>query len=126
MNNEIKEGVKIYSNINVVYFCIRNLINNAIKFTKEGGVVRVYSEKENDSIRIFVSDNGVGMKPENARDIFNKLGETELGTNGERGSGFGLCACKEMIEKMGGQISAESDGEGKGSTFTIILPNNKE
>jgi signal transduction histidine kinase len=128
LENEISNDLKIKSNNMIFSTCIRNFVANAIKFTKENGTIRVYSEEQNDSIKICVSDNGVGMTKGQIASFFNKIGmhNTTLGTNGEKGTGFGIYFCKKMIESVGGKIEVESEGEGKGSTFTIILPNNKE
>jgi len=120
--NNIKDDIKIMANENMLNMAIRNLVSNAIKFTKEGGEVSVSSYTENDQTVIAVKDNGVGLESDILNNIFNNGGETTPGTNGEKGTGFGLQICKEMIERMGGTIEAQSEGLDMGTTFIIKLP----
>lgn len=101
---------------------IRNLISNAIKFTRNEGVITVSLILQENQTLIKVKDTGIGIKEE----IINKLFQLEdnyttRGTNNEEGTGLGLLLCKEFILKHGGQIWVESEVE-KGSTFTFSLP----
>lgn len=120
--NKIEEDVKVMANDNMLNTIIRNLVSNAIKFTKEGGEISISSYTENDQTSIAVKDNGVGLESDILNNIFNNGGETTPGTNGEKGTGFGLQICKEMINKMGGKIEAQSEGLDMGTTFIIKLP----
>jgi len=102
---------------------LRNLISNAIKFTKPGGEILISVTECQTEIIVSVKDNGVGIP----RNIISKLfrideNYTTSGTNNERGTGLGLILCKEFIEKHGGNIWVESV-EGKGSMFSFSLPN---
>ena len=101
---------------------LRNLVQNAIKFTNSGGTVDVCVAKQQNYTVFIVTDNGVGMSEETRNNIF-KLDTTVIknGTNHERGSGLGLILCKEFVEKHGGKIWAESE-VGKGSKFKFTLP----
>ena len=109
-----------YEMINTV---LRNLINNAIKFTHEGGRVTVSGRKINDQIEICVMDSGIGMDIKTKNSLFG----TELnqnrkdGTMGEKGTGLGLILCKEFITKHNGRIWVESE-IGGGSIFKFSLP----
>jgi len=101
---------------------MRNIISNAIKFTNQNGQINIYAEKVDKNAIITVSDNGIGID----KNILPKLWElrtdnTTLGTNNEKGTGFGLILCKELIEKHNGQIWVESE-VGKGSDFKFTLP----
>ena len=101
------------------------MISNAIKFTKNGGEVKVYTkecEKENDKyILIVVEDSGVGMNKENLSKLFSAdTNFSKSGTNGEKGTGLGLIICKEFVEKNGGKIEVESE-EGVGTKFKVYL-----
>lgn len=100
---------------------VRNLISNAIKFTREGGKVMVKIEPHQHQVQISITDNGVGMKKELLKRLF-KVGEkvTTLGTAKEKGTGLGLVLCKEFVEKNGGSIQVESE-EGKGSRFWFTV-----
>jgi signal transduction histidine kinase len=100
---------------------IRNLCSNAIKFTQEKGCILITCKNEDDLVKIYVKDDGMGLSEDRKNKLFDGTGYTTLGTNGEKGTGFGLPMCKEMIEKMNGTIEVESEGLGKGTTFIITL-----
>jgi signal transduction histidine kinase len=100
---------------------VRNLASNAIKFTRTGGKVSVSWEKKDDTVEIYIADDGVGLSEDQLKDIFNKPGVTTVGTFGEQGTGLGLPMCWDMVEKMGGTIKVKSEKD-KGTTFTIVLP----
>ncbi|MCW8915159.1 MAG: HAMP domain-containing histidine kinase [Magnetovibrio sp.] len=102
---------------------IRNLVNNAIKFTPSGGTITIgYQTTPGEMARVYVRDTGVGMKTDVVNKIF-KLADnvTTKGTDGEGGTGLGLMLCKELVERNGGQIEIDSE-PGKGSTFSFTLP----
>jgi two-component system sensor histidine kinase/response regulator len=100
---------------------IRNLVNNAIKFTKNKGTVEVLSEDMGDFVCIAVKDNGIGISEQNLKKLFDRESSfTTLGTELEKGTGLGLNLCKEFVELHGGKIWVESE-EGKGSTFKFTL-----
>jgi len=101
---------------------LRNLLSNAIKFTKPGGEIIISASIKPDSLLISVRDNGVGIKEDHLKRIFN-IGESEstMGTQNEKGTGLGLILCKEFIEMHGGKIGVESE-LGKGSTFFFTIP----
>jgi len=107
---------------NLLATVIRNLLSNAVKFTNYGGKISVSCRIDNDFTYIFVEDNGVGMDEDTLNNLF-KLDKTQskLGTNKEVGTGLGLVICKEFVEKMSGEVFAESK-LGVGSKFTIKLP----
>lgn len=99
-----------------------NLIHNAIKFTPENGKISVSSKVENNRIYVSVSDSGIGMEPENARHIFDKY-YTESHNKTATGLGLGLSIAHKIVKLCGGKITVESR-RGKGSTFTVELPEN--
>lgn len=107
---------------NMIMAVLRNLISNAIKFTKEGGQVETSLSADSEFISLRISDTGIGMDDKTLARIFS-LGESESrpGTHGEKGTGFGLLICKEFVEKHRGRIHAESK-PGEGSTFIVELP----
>jgi len=120
------ETEKIILTADLIMFktVMRNLISNAIKFTHLNGQINIYAEKNRTNTIITVSDNGIGID----KNIIPKLWEfsdnySTAGTNNEKGTGFGLTLCKELIEKQGGQIWVESE-VGKGSDFKFTLPLN--
>jgi signal transduction histidine kinase len=100
---------------------ISNLLGNAVKFTPMGGGIVVRLENVDSNIQLSVADNGQGIQPEFMPHIFEpfRRGKNAL-TPG--GLGLGLAIVKYIVERHGGQISAYSEGEGKGSTFEVTLP----
>lgn len=120
--NQIPDPAIGFADSNTVNLVIRNLMTNAIKFTNDGGKVIVSAEEKGLEWIISVEDNGVGMKPEVLKILFDKTAPyTTRGTANEKGTGLGLILCKEFVEKNGGRIWVESE-EGKGSKFWFTLP----
>ena len=101
---------------------LRNLISNAIKFTKENGKVVVTSTIQESEVHILIQDDGIGMEPELAASLF-QIGEmvSRKGTEGEIGTGLGLILCKDFVDKHKGRIEVDST-LGKGTTFSVVLP----
>jgi signal transduction histidine kinase len=122
--NEIPEHVSAYADERMCETVIRNLIVNAIKFTHEGGHVKIKAYEKECAVEISVVDSGVGMKKESVDKLFN-LGThfSSKGTANEPGSGLGLILCKEFVEKNRGRIWTESEVD-KGSSFIFSLPKN--
>jgi PAS domain S-box-containing protein len=116
------EDIEVFADYNMMSSILRNLITNSIKFTKPLGQVTVSSFREGDTVRIMISDTGIGMDDKKLETIFylDKT-KTTKGTAGEKGSGLGLILCKEFIEKHGGRIEVDSV-VGEGTQFTIVLP----
>ena len=122
INYYIADRIKVFADIDMIKTVLRNLISNALKFTNNGGTINVSSEENSENVTISISDNGVGIKPENITKLFN-ISEviTTKGTAEETGTGLGLLLCKEFVEKHGGKIWVESE-VGKGSVFKFTLP----
>jgi PAS domain S-box-containing protein len=120
--SNLKDNIEVLADKNMINTVIRNLVNNAIKFTPKGGKITLDAEEKDDTIFITVSDTGVGMgKGDIARLFKLESAYTRKGTENEKGSGIGLILCKEFIEKNKGTISVESEKD-KGSKFIISLP----
>ena len=96
---------------------VSNLIDNALKFTKHGSICFGYKVK-GKFIEIYATDTGIGIEPEQLDTIFNRFVKANENI---QGTGLGLSICKMLVEKMGGQISVESQ-LGKGTTFKFTLP----
>lgn len=124
--NYLKDKIEAFVDENMVNSIFRNLISNAVKFSKRGGSIIIKSYLHEDHIEITVTDQGVGMSKDTQDKLFkiDKFFSTR-GTEDEEGSGLGLLLCKEMLALHGGNIWFESE-LGKGSTFHITLPLNKE
>lgn len=104
---------------------ITNLLDNAIKFTKEGEIV-VGAELLDNEVKLYVSDTGIGIAAENQEIIFGKFNQVgDILTSKPPGSGLGLSICREIVNYHGGRIWVESD-VGVGSTFYFTLPITKE
>lgn len=98
-----------------------NLIDNAIKYTPEGGKVEIWHEDKEGQITTFVKDNGMGISKESKKHLFEKFFRIKSETTkGISGTGLGLFICRQIVEKCGGRIWAESE-EGEGSTFAFSL-----
>ncbi len=99
-----------------------NLLGNAIKFTPDGGEIRLEAGCHDGEVRVAVSDNGPGIPPEYQERIFQKFGQVETRKAGRKHStGLGLTFCRMVAEAHGGRIWVDSE-VGKGSTFTIAIP----
>ena len=123
LTKEIENGLYFNTDGNMLQTILRNLIGNAIKFTRKEGLIRISaSGRNNGKVHISIKDNGVGMTEATMKKLF-KIEEKfrEKGTDGEEGSGLGLLICKDMVERLGGQIWIESELS-KGSTFHFTLP----
>lgn len=100
---------------------IWNLLSNAIKFTEAGGEVSVVLQNIGGEALISVKDTGAGIPKEFLPHVFERLRQAD-GAQGHGGLGLGLAISQFIIEQHGGVIRAESDGEGKGATFTVTIP----
>ncbi len=104
---------------------LRNLIENAIKFTQTGSVNFGYKEYGDNHLYFYVKDTGIGISKENLQVIFQHFRqEDETITRKFGGTGLGLSICKHLVKHLGGEIGVESE-KGKGSTFYFILPYEK-
>jgi signal transduction histidine kinase len=101
---------------------IFNLIDNAIKYTHEGGKVEVSLKSEGDSAVVMVSDTGVGIGAEDIPHLFDRFYRVDKARTREAGgAGLGLSICKNIVEAHGGRIEVRSE-PGEGSTFSVYLP----
>jgi PAS domain S-box-containing protein len=118
----ISKDLYVFADKNMLKTILRNLISNAIKFTPKSGQISILASIKQPYIEIIVSDTGIGMDTNTLESLF-KIDKTKSikGTEGERGTGFGLLLCKEFVEKHGGTICVKSE-LGIGSDFIITLP----
>jgi signal transduction histidine kinase len=104
-----------------------NLLNNAIRFSSEGSKIVIGAMEQDDQIMAWVQDNGIGIPADQLQKIFEEFYQIEPpNTRRYSGLGIGLTIAKGLIEAQAGEIWAESEGEGKGSTFKVVLPTAQE
>jgi PAS domain S-box-containing protein len=100
-----------------------NLLTNSAKYTERGGHIRLAAERRGENVLVSVRDNGIGIPTDALPNIFDMF--SQVGRSIERsagGLGIGLALVKALVEMHGGSVTVRSDGEGKGSTFTVKLP----
>jgi len=119
--NNISNDASILAEKDMIKIVFRNLITNAIKFTPQNGTIEVLFYTDDDFNYVVVKDSGIGMSD----DILSKVNAqkyfTRNGTAQEKGSGFGLILCRDLITKQGGILIIQSK-KGEGSEFTVKLP----
>jgi signal transduction histidine kinase len=115
-----------------------NLLSNAVKFTPDGGSIRVAAKQKTGSelpipfadqaaeqrwIQISVADTGIGLDPAYVKKIFEPFEQADNSSERKyQGTGLGLSLCKKLVELHGGHIWAVSEGQGKGSEFSFVIP----
>jgi len=119
---EIEDKRYVYADMNMLETIIRNLLANAIKFTRNNGQIVLSVRRERHLTIFSVQDSGIGIAPRKLINLF-KINEKHntLGTNEETGTGLGLLLCKDFIERHGGEIWVKSQ-IGKGSDFEFSIP----
>jgi two-component system, sensor histidine kinase and response regulator len=116
------EPLNVFADNEMLKTVMRNLVSNAIKFTHNGGAIIINAVQDTQNVIISVSDNGVGIPPENLAKLFDiSQVLTTKGTAEETGTGLGLLLCKEFVERHDGNIWAKGEA-GKGATFYFTLP----
>jgi signal transduction histidine kinase len=102
-----------------------NLLSNAGKFTPDGGKIELWACKQGDDLMIRCSDTGIGILPNDQDRIFKAFEQGERSySRPYGGAGLGLALTKKLVDLHGGRIWVESEGQGKGSTFSITIPLN--
>ena len=120
LTDQLKNGVFIKADADMLQLVIRNLISNAIKFTPPGGEITVSNEIVGGKCRIIIKDNGAGIPAEKQSSVFSLKVSSTFGTKNEKGVGLGLVLCKEFTTLQNGEIMFESM-QGVGTTFYIIF-----
>lgn len=122
IHQDIQQDISVTADPDMINTVFRNIISNAVKFTKRGGKIYITAKEVEGEVHTSVKDTGIGIKPEYFDDLFTINKSTyRTGTEGEKSTGLGLVLCKEIMDKSGGRISVDSE-IGKGSVFNIILP----
>ncbi|MVN89895.1 tetratricopeptide repeat protein [Mucilaginibacter sp. HME9299] len=119
--NRVDEDMNWMTETETIRIVFRNLLNNAIKFTPEGGSIEVYSAVTDTETCVTVKDSGIGISADVISRINGENYYTTKGTQNEEGSGFGLMLIRDLLKKHNGALKIASE-PGKGSAFTISFP----
>jgi signal transduction histidine kinase len=111
----------VYADKNMIDLVIRNLISNAIKFSKKDDAILVIAQEVSDHIEILISDTGIGISQENLLKLNNGESFTTVGQNKEQGTGLGILLVRDYIRKNNGDLLIESTIN-EGSAFSFSLP----
>ena len=124
--SETEGNMEIYADRNMIVSILRNLVDNAIKFTPGYGTVRIFARNHEGEVTISISDTGIGIPEKNIGELFRLDKKfTRPGTNKEQGTGLGLKICKEFIDMQSGKIEVKSTVN-KGSEFIFKIPLRKQ
>ncbi|TLV04082.1 HAMP domain-containing histidine kinase [Dyadobacter luticola] len=113
--------IMIYADSDMMQLILRNIVGNAIKFTKRGGSIVITADIKGSDCLITIQDNGIGMPPEKQAAIFSLNVQSSFGTNNEKGIGLGLLLCMEFVRAQNGKLWFTSSPE-KGTCFYISIP----
>jgi signal transduction histidine kinase len=122
LHNRVPSVLRVHADYHILNAILRNLISNAIKFTKAQGMITVSATPIDPLVTVSVADTGIGIAPEQISKIFRI--DTKFkrrGTAGEQGTGLGLILCQEFVEKHQGTLNITSQ-PGQGTTVTFTLP----
>jgi CheY-like chemotaxis protein len=120
---EIAEALFVDADPTRIAQIVTNLLHNAAKFTSKGGSIRIEALREGDQTFVRVSDSGAGIRPDQIERVFDMFARVERpGVAAEPGLGIGLALARRLAEMHGGALMLESEGEGRGATFTLRLP----
>ena len=122
LTSRTEEGCEAVASTDLLYRCVLNLVDNAVKHTGEGAGVTIESGCEGDRVWIRVRDTGPGIPPEDLEHVFERFYRVDRSrVRGRGGSGLGLAIVRELMDSMGGSVEVDST-PGKGATFTLRLP----
>ncbi len=125
MDNRLNEDLIVFTDKNMINTILRNLLGNALKFTRKSGKVIATACINNEEVIVSIKDDGIGIPEEKIESLFSlDLKNSMPGTENEPGTGLGLKLCKEFVEKLGGRIWVESQ-EDIGSEFKFTIPLNR-
>ena len=112
----------VLGDVDRLHQVIGNIVSNAIKFTPEGGRIRLYLARHGERVRLRIVDNGIGFATDFQSHIFSRFAQAGTQSRTPSGVGIGLSIVRRLVELHGGTVSAESGGVGLGASFTVELP----
>ena len=118
---ESEEIIEILADRNMIDLVLRNLINNAVKFSSAGGKIKLTAKKLSKEVKVCIKDSGVGISNQNLKKIREGISFTTRGLNNESGTGLGLVLVREYVKKNNGKLEVDSI-LGEGTTFCLYLP----
>lgn len=122
LQQTMDNDIRCYADKNHLLLVLRNIVNNAIKYTQAGDRITITAVEESGKTKITIEDTGVGMDDDVKEKLFSLEGTvSQMGTSGERGTGLGLVLVKSFVERNGGSLSVSSE-KNKGSQFVVTLP----
>ena len=117
-----EKKVMVYADFDMINFIVRNLLNNAIKFSNKNGKIELLAQKDEEMLIVTVKDDGIGMTSDMIENLFKiEKSVQREGTAHEKGTGLGLILCQEFVKKNGGDIWVNSEID-QGSSFHFSLP----
>jgi signal transduction histidine kinase len=123
VDNKIDEHLMAHADKLKLREVFNNLLMNSIKYSNSsGGTITLQAIPEDDHVKIWITDTGIGMTEEQLHDAFHELYKADPARNDHASTGLGLAICKRIVEKHGGKIWLESPGPGKGTTVFFTLP----
>jgi two-component system sensor histidine kinase/response regulator len=123
--NNVLQNTKVFIDPNIIGIVVRNILGNAIKYSFSSGKIELSAEEDEAFCKFIIRDFGIGMDETQLEKLFVSLGKSKEGTEGEKGSGFGLQLSKDFIEDSGGSLEVKSE-LGEGTTFTVFIPKEEE
>jgi len=126
IKNKIDENISIFADNLRLKEIFNNPLTNAVKYSKEkGGIITITATDKKNLTTISIKDNGIGMTEEQLKQVFDEFYKVDNARHDLNSHGLGLPICKQIVEKHGGKIWADSPGPGKGSIFYFSLPKEK-
>lgn len=120
MNNGVNPEIECNDDQNTIRLVAQNVLSNAIKFSHPGGRITVSAIVEGQRVWVTVEDEGIGIAPDQLRELSNKLVDSKQGTAGETGSGLGLLVCHQLLDRINGSLEIQSElGKGTIVRFSI-------
>jgi len=122
IKNQVPQEVRLHADAELLEYAVYNLLTNAVKYSPEQTEVLIGAEAKDGAVRLWVTDQGIGMDEAEMKQLFRKFYRTRRAEqSGETGTGIGLSIVRQIVELHEGAIEVQS-APGKGSTFTVVLP----